>query len=92
MLVQVAGDQVAQANAKETGKVKRQIIADCLAGTNGRAKVERFVPRWMTFPPSAYTTRGGVATVSRASAVEALFAPPVSDEADPSAETVAQAA
>jgi ParB family chromosome partitioning protein len=94
MLGEVAGDQVAQANAKETGKVKRQIIADCLAGTNGRARVERFVPRWMTFPPSAYTTRGGVATVSRAAAVEALFAPPAGDEAEPEAgaEPVAQAA
>ena len=94
MLGEVAGDQVAQANAKEPGKVKRQIIADCLAGTNGRARVERFVPRWMTFPPSAYTTRGGVATVSRAAALEALFAPPARDEAEPeaSAESVPQAA
>jgi len=74
MLAEVAGQQVAEANAKATGKVKRQIIADCLNGTNGRAKVERFVPRWMTFPPSAYTTRGGVQTVSRAAAVECLFA------------------
>jgi ParB family chromosome partitioning protein len=75
MLAEVAGQQVAEANAKATGKVKRQIIADCLAGANGRVKVERFVPRWMAFPPSAYTTRGGVATVSRAASVERLFAP-----------------
>jgi ParB family chromosome partitioning protein len=94
MLGELAGDQVAQANAKETGKVKRQIIADCLAGTNGRARVERFVPRWMTFPPSAYTTRGGVGTVSRAAAVEALFAPPAGDQSksEASAKPVAQAA
>ena len=25
--------------------------------------VEQWVPRWMAFPPSAYTQRGGVATV-----------------------------
>jgi ParB family chromosome partitioning protein len=74
MLAEVAGEQVAEANVKEPGKVKRQIIADCLNGTNGRAKVERFVPRWMRFPPSAYTTRGGVGTVNRAAAVECLFA------------------
>lgn len=94
MLGELAGDQVAQANAKETGKVKRQIIADCLAGTNGRDRVERFVPRWMTFPPSAYTARGGVATVTRTAAVEALFAPPAGDDAESetSAEPVAQAA
>lgn len=74
IVVEVAGEQAAEANVKATGKVKRQIAADCLAGTNGRAKVERFVPRWMTFPPAAYTARGGVATVKHAAAVERLFA------------------
>lgn len=74
MLAEVAGEQVAEGNATEPGKVKRRIIADCLNGTNGRAKVERFVPRWMRFPPSAYTKRGGVEIVSRAAAVECLFA------------------
>jgi ParB family chromosome partitioning protein len=49
MVAEVAGQQAADANAKATGKVKRQIIAGCLSGTNGRAKVERFVPRWMAF-------------------------------------------
>jgi ParB family chromosome partitioning protein len=83
IVAEVAGQQVAQANAKTTGRVKRQIVADCLAGTNGRAKVERFVPRWMAFPPGAYTGRGGVATVSRAAAVERLFAPLPDDEAEP---------
>jgi ParB family chromosome partitioning protein len=85
ILAEVAGQQVADANAKATGKVKRQIIADCLAGANGRAKVERFVPRWMAFPPSAYTTRSGVATVTRAAAVEALFQPEADPEAHPHA-------
>lgn len=76
ILAEVAGEQVAQANVKEPGKVKRQIIADCLSGSNGRQKVERFLPPWMRFPPSAYTTRGGVGTVSRAATVESLFATP----------------
>jgi ParB family transcriptional regulator, chromosome partitioning protein len=88
MLREVAGEQVAEGNAKGTGKVKRQIIADCLNGTNGRAKIERFVPRWMTFPPSAYTVRGGVQTVSRAAAVEHLFAP--STDADRSSGAAAE--
>jgi ParB family chromosome partitioning protein len=83
MVAEVAGEQVAQANAKATGKVKRKIVGDCLTGTNGRAKVERFVPRWMAFPPSTYTTRGGVATVSRAAAVEALLAPTAETDAPP---------
>jgi ParB family chromosome partitioning protein len=94
MLAEVAGQQVATANAKATGKVKRRITADCLAGTDGRAKVEGFVPRWMTFPPSAYTTRGGVATVTRAAAVEPLFAPEPELEKHPEAQPkpIAQAA
>lgn len=73
---ELAGQHVAEANAKEPAKVKRKIVADCVNGTNGRAKVQRFVPRWMRFPPSAYTKRGGVGTVSRAATVEGLFAPP----------------
>jgi len=35
------------------------VIDDYLTGSNGRAKVEHWVPRWMAFPPSAYTERGG---------------------------------
>jgi ParB family chromosome partitioning protein len=87
MVGEVAGPEVAEANAKATGKVKRQIIADCLAGANGRTKVERFVPRWMAFPPGAYTERGGVQTVSRAAAVEALFNPTTQTDAAPDAAT-----
>ncbi|MES2903311.1 MAG: ParB/RepB/Spo0J family partition protein [Pseudomonadota bacterium] len=73
LVAETAGQVAADANAKATGKVKRQIVADSFAGSNGRARVERFVPRWMTFPPSAYTARGGVETVSRAAAIEPLF-------------------
>jgi ParB family chromosome partitioning protein len=80
MVGELAGGEVVQANAKASGKVKRQIIADCLNGTNGRAKVERFVPRWMSFPPSAYTSRGGVGTVNRAAVVEHLLASSTGDE------------
>jgi len=73
MLAEVAGKEIAEANAKETGKTKRQIIRDCLTGSNGRAKVEGWVPRWLRFPAGGYTGRGGVASVSRtASAVEAM--------------------
>jgi ParB family chromosome partitioning protein len=90
MVAEVAGQQAADANAKATGKVKRQIIADCLSGTNGRAKIERFVPRWIPFPPSAYTARGGVATVSRAAAVEHLSAPSADNQAEPEPQSDAE--
>jgi len=74
MLAEVAGTSVADANRDATGKVQRQIIADCLAGTNGRAKVERLVPRWMAFPPSAYGEQGHVPTAGRWAGIEGLFA------------------
>jgi ParB family chromosome partitioning protein len=82
VLVDVAGESVARANAKTTGKVKRQIIRDCLTGANGRTKVGRWVPRWMGFPPAAYTERGGVPTVSRATMIAPLIP---TDEAEPEA-------
>jgi len=74
VLSEVAGNTAATGNAKATGKVKRGIVRDCLTGENGRAKVERWVPRWMAFPPSAYTERGGVPTVAQAAKVADLTA------------------
>jgi ParB family chromosome partitioning protein len=75
VLRDVAGDTVAKANEGATGKVQRRIVRDCLTG-NGRAKVEGWVPKWMAFPPAAYTGRGGVPTVSRAAQVASLSAAP----------------
>ncbi|WP_454798670.1 chromosome partitioning protein ParB [Novosphingobium lindaniclasticum] len=64
MVAEVAGKLVAEANAKEKAKTLRAIIRDHLAGNGGREKREGWVPRWMAFPPSAYTVRGGVGTVA----------------------------
>ena len=77
MLVEVAKEDTAAANAGATGKVQRRIIRDCLTGENGRAKVEGWVPRWMRFPPSAYTARGGVGSVERAAGLADLAVPAV---------------
>ena len=74
VLTDVAGERVASENDGATGKVKRGIVRDCLNGENGRAKVENWVPRWMAFPPSSYTERGGVGTVTRAAAMADLAA------------------
>lgn len=74
VLAEVAGAQAAAANAAATGKIKRQIVRDCLTGRNGRSKVEGWTPRWMAFPPAAYTERGGVPTVARAAALAGLIA------------------
>src|SRR3546814_5948909 len=64
-----SSDLVAAANAGEKGKALKAIISDCLEGTNGRAKSEPWVPQWMAFPPTAYTSRGGVGSVKAAARV-----------------------
>ncbi|WP_206243633.1 ParB/RepB/Spo0J family partition protein [Novosphingobium terrae] len=66
MVEEVAGPTIAKANADEKTKVLKTIIRDHLAGADGREKREGWVPRWMNFPPAAYTERGGVGTVERA--------------------------
>lgn len=90
MVAEVAGETVASANASEESKTLKRIIGDHLAGVEGRAKVERWVPRWMQFPPNAYTTRGGVGTVAAHAKVVAArdlrVAPDSEEQAEPFAE------
>ena len=66
ILGEIGGSAVASANAAEKGKTIKGLIADFLTGENRRPKVEHWVPRWMRFPPAAYTGRGGVPTVANA--------------------------
>lgn len=66
LLAEVGGSALASANAKEKGCVIKGLIGDHLTGDNDRPKVERWVPKWMAFPPAAYTARGGVASVAAA--------------------------
>ena len=66
ILSEVGGDGVAQAHAAEKTKVIKGVLNDYLTGENGRDKVDKWTPRWMTFPPSDYTQRGGVATIAAA--------------------------
>ena len=63
LLADVAGTNIAAANAKEKAKTQRRILGDHLRGESGRQVRTGWVPRWMAFPPSAYTARGGVGTV-----------------------------
>jgi ParB family transcriptional regulator, chromosome partitioning protein len=85
VLREVGGDTVAQAHAAEKGKTVKSVINDYLTGGNDRIKVEQWVPRWMAFPPSAYTQRGGVATVAAASRAAWLAEPEVPLDPDPAA-------
>ncbi len=76
IIAEVAGSDVAEANAKATAKVQRGILVDCLTGGNGRAKAEGWLPRWFAFPPSSYTQRGGIGCVERSESIAALVAQP----------------
>jgi uncharacterized protein (DUF736 family) len=69
ILREVGGDAVAQAHVAEKGKTIKSVINDFLTGENGRTKREHWVPRWMAFPPTAYTERGGVAMVAAANRI-----------------------
>ncbi|WP_077148892.1 ParB/RepB/Spo0J family partition protein [Sphingopyxis sp. KK2] len=71
---EVAGEEVAAANGQEKAKTLKQIVRDHLDGANGRPKVEAWVPKWMAFPPAAYTARGGVGTVAAHARVQAARA------------------
>ena len=90
IVAEVAGETVAAANAGEKTKTLKRIVRDHLDGADGRAEVTRWVPKWLRFPASAYTARGGVGTVAAHAKVAAARPP----EPDPDAgqEPFAQAA
>jgi len=81
IVAEVAGDLIARSNRDEKGKTLKAIVSNHLDGANGRVKVEDWVPRWMGFPPSAYTERGGVGTVAAHARLAAARTQP--DEPDP---------
>lgn len=64
IVAEVAGETIASANRQEKTKTLKRIVRDHIDGTNGRERRENWVPRWMAFPPAAYTARGGVGTVA----------------------------
>ena len=75
MVEEVAGKKVAEANGHERGKTLKTILRDGIAGANGRPRTEGWMPRWLRFPASGYTLRGGSGAVSRSTAVADLIAP-----------------
>ncbi|MDT8760558.1 ParB N-terminal domain-containing protein [Sphingomonas psychrotolerans] len=81
IVAEVAGNTVANANAGEKGATLKKIVTDHLAGAGGRTRVDNWVPRWMAFPPAAYTARGGVGTVSAHAKAEAARPVPEPDPA-----------
>ena len=97
LLADIGGEAVASANAGEKVKAQKQLVRDFIDGSNGRPQ-RAWLPRWMAFPPAAYTDRGGFRTVSHALQVAPLFeakaspddmqlaAEAIEPEGDPSAE------
>ncbi len=83
---EVAGAEVAAANVSEKAKVLKTIVADHLAGINGRAQVVPWVPRWMRFAPSPYTARGGVGSVGAHARLLHILSRAAEDEAQREAE------
>jgi ParB family chromosome partitioning protein len=73
LLESVAGKAVANGNVAEKAKAQRQIIRDCLDGTNGRSKVENWLPAWMEFPARAVTAHGTLNSVSEWERVRELL-------------------
>ncbi|KFL44999.1 ParB-like protein [Sphingobium sp. ba1] len=83
LVADVTDPAVAAANGQEKGKTLKAIIRDALDGTNGREKKDRWVPRWMQFPPAAYSERGGVGPVDAHAKVVAAMAIHDAPQPDP---------
>ena len=73
MVKQVAGKRVADGNVTATGKVQKQIVRDCLTGTNDRRQVEDWRPNYMAFPFKPYTKNGGIGVEDAWGKVKRLF-------------------
>ena len=69
----IAGKAVADSYTTDGTNLQKQIIRDCLAGANGRTRVESWLPRWMAFPPQSYTERAGFRPADDWSRVAQLF-------------------
>ena len=92
IVAEVAGETVATANAGEKTKTLKRIVRDHLDGADGRTKVERWVPKWLGFPASAYTDRGGVATIATHAKVESARPPEPDPEGPEQAEVMTEGA
>src|SRR3546814_21083721 len=55
VVAELAGPEVAEANAGATAQVPRGIPTDCLTGRTGRAQDQHRLPVWFAFPPAGHT-------------------------------------
>lgn len=73
MLKEIAGTEIASANAGEPVKVQKAIIRDFLSGANGREAVPNWRPAWLVGGGLAYTDAGHEGA-TRAEWLSPLFA------------------
>ena len=71
VLAEIGGPAIAKANVAEKAKTQKKIIRDFLTGTNGRQKVEGWLPGWMAFPFRQLGERSRPAKVKVEAKVEA---------------------
>ena len=69
MLKEVGGKITADAHIASTAKVQKKIIQDYLNGTRKGAKQD-WHPRYMVFPMTGYTKRGGIEAMDNWKAVK----------------------
>jgi ParB family chromosome partitioning protein len=74
MLEEIAGSEVARANADAPAKAQKEIVRDCLEGRNGREKRQDWRPRWMRFPALSYGHAGKPGAVRRTEMIAPLLA------------------
>ena len=70
---EVAGKAAADAHITSTAKVQKGIIRDCLTGQRQPIKKD-WTPRYVRFPMTAYTKRGGIRAIDEWQAVKKHFA------------------
>ena len=73
MLADIGGKVVANSNVTATAKVQKGIIQKCLSGERD-AKIDNWQPRYMSFPMTAYTKRGGIDEVDGYNSVKKHYA------------------
>ena len=73
VLKQVAGKRIADGNVTATGKGQKKVIRDFLTGSEGRKKVEGWLPGYMAFPFKPYTKNGGLTLEDNTVKIKKLF-------------------
>lgn len=73
MVKETAGKVVADGNVSAAGSAQKQIIKDCLNGTNGRPHVADWLPGYFEFPVRGYRNGSGLTTEANWKGIKKLF-------------------